>query len=428
MCAGGVRERDDARSAGMRDVREIDVHEHDTRAVATVEGKQHIGRKRELALLRTLLGQARTGVGAAALVHGEAGVGGTRLVAEFRDGVPARTMLLSGRVEAQDEVRGQARYANPYAVLASALRRPVRKLEAREVRNIDRVLSPHDQALRPALAALRTDEQGTPVASVPEPIPPALMAEAVTRLLTMDSRSVLLVLENLHEAAPELLAVLRSLAEGLSSLPVLVVGTWRTGVAFDPASGTGGSHSEVLPLGRDARGIGLERFTQAQTRRLVRSCLNEQAVPERLYRYVEESCHGLPLHVEGLLATLAQLEGIAQDPQRNRWQLTGRLSLAKPLSFPETVRVRLEHRGPQSAAIVRTGAVVGMEFSPELLPRPPGVTGNLALDVPGGQRSPDQVLRRVRPGGYRFRHPLIREAVLALLTPAERADIAARLT
>lgn len=411
----------------MRAVREIDVREHDVRAVATVESKQHIGRKRELALLRTLLNQARAGDGAAALVHGEAGVGGARLLAEFRDGLPARTMLLSGRVEAQAEARGGARHANPYAVLASALRRPVRKLEAREERHTDRAPSSVDPALRPALDALRTDDQGVPVASVPEPIPPALMAEAVTRLLTMDSRSVLLLLENLHEAAPELLAVLRSFAEGLPSLPVLVVGTWRTGAPPDPASGAGGSHTEVHPLGRDAREVGLERFTQAQTRRLVRSCLNEQAVPERLYRYVEESCRGLPLHVEGLLATLAQLEGIAQDPQRNRWQLTGRLSLAKPLSFPETVQVRLEHRGAQSAALVRTGAVVGMEFSPELLPRPPGVTGNLALDVPGGHRSPDQVLRKVRPGGYRFRHPLIREAVLALLTPAERADIAARL-
>lgn len=383
-----------------------------------MESKQHIGRRREVARLRTLLNRARVGNGAAVLVHGEAGIGVGRLVSEVKDGPLPRTILRSGRVDPE--------YANPYAVLATALRRPVRKLEAREVRNADRATADADEALRPALAALRTDDTGAPAVTTPERIAPETMALAVTKLLTQDGRSALLVLENLHAARPELLATLRSLSEQLTSLPVLLVGTWRTGVPYDPDIGTGGDHAELLPLGKDMATIELERLTNSQTRRLVRSCLHEQSAPERLYRYVEDSCAGLPLHVEGLLATLAQLDGITPDPTRSRWQLTGRLSLAKPLSFTDTVRVRLDHRGPQSAAIIRTAAVVGMEFSPELLPRPEGVTGNLALDVPGGHLSPDQVLRKVRPGGYRFRHPLVREAVLRLMTAEERAGIAAR--
>lgn len=385
-----------------------------------MESKRHIGRRHELAQLRTLLRRSRTGTGAAALVHGEAGVGVGRLVDEVRENPPLRTMLLSGRIDPE--------HPNPYAALATALRRPVRRLESREGRSVEREGARTDEDLRVALAALRTEEDGTPAVHTPGPVPPEVMALAVGKLLTLDGRSTLLVLEDLHEAHPELLDALRALVGSLTSLPLLLIGTWRTGVVpRDPDRGTAGDPTDVLPLGEEATTVELGRLTNAQTRRLVRSCLHEQLAPERLYRYVEESCAGLPLHVEDLLATLAQLGGIAPDPQRNRWQLTGRLSLAKPLSFADTVRVRLEHRGPESAAIIRAAAVVGMEFSTELLPRPPGLTGPLALDVPGGHLSPDQMLRKVRPGGYRFRHPLVREAVLGLMSPKEREEIAARL-
>jgi class 3 adenylate cyclase len=171
-----------------------------------------VGRDREVARLRQLWGKAIPGAHAA-IVAGEAGVGKTRLASEVALAMHGEgALVLYGRC---DEGLGV-----PYQPWVEALRPAAAAIGLDRLRVELGRLAPDLTRLLPEIHA------GEPLRADPETERYTLF-EAVTALIEVATRAqrVLLVLDDLHWAAPPTLLLLRHLMRSERPLRALVLGT-----------------------------------------------------------------------------------------------------------------------------------------------------------------------------------------------------------
>jgi DNA-binding CsgD family transcriptional regulator/tetratricopeptide (TPR) repeat protein len=365
-----------------------------------VSSPRLIGRAEELAQLGAALERARAGSPAAVLVAGEAGVGKTRLVAEFTTRATATGVsVLSGGCVAL--VEGEL----AYAPLAEALRGLVQRLEPAAVTRLlagdrgelDRLLPERGQADQ---SSARQDLEGE--------IGQARLFAVVHRVLArlaVDA-PVVLVVEDLHWADRSSLAFLAYLIRTLREEHLLLVGTWR---------------SDELPRGHPVRRWLAEQHRSSRVEaleldRLSRGELAEQltgilgAPPPGLVDEVFARSGGNPFFAEELLAAAADGSG-AGLPARLR----------------EVLLLRVGDCTLPCQAVLRVVAATGRRVEERLLAAvtPLGEAELLA----GLREAVERQLLVVPPDqdAYAFRHALVQEAVYGELLPGERARLHAAL-
>ncbi|CAL9588837.1 HTH-type transcriptional regulator MalT [Actinosynnema sp. ALI-1.44] len=264
-----------------------------------------VGRAEEVARL----GEALAGAPATVLLGGEAGVGKSRLVAEFLAGLDAR-VLLGGCVELD---------GLPFAPFVAALR----GVGLGERERAD--LAPLVPGLEP-----RPGDEARP-----------RLFEGVLALLARlsEHRPVVLVVEDAHWADRSSRDLLDFLVRNQRAVPrSLIVVTHRTDETSRPL------RAVLAELGRLpwVRSVGLGRLSAGDVRRQVREILGGEPDPE-FARTVFRRSAGNPLFVEALL------DGSA-----------GR-------SLAELLLGRVDRLGPDAVAIVRAAAVGGARVSHAVL-------------------------------------------------------------
>ncbi|MEU3958015.1 ATP-binding protein, partial [Streptomyces achromogenes] len=172
-----------------------------------------IGRETELGLFRRVLTGLQDRAGHTVLLVGEAGIGKSRLAGEYAGLAESRGLpVLRGR--------GSPTSAGiPYRPLIEALHSRFRVTGVPQDRELE--------SYRPALGRVIPEWRHTAVPGYPESA--VELAEAVLRLLAVlgRDRGCLLVLEDLHEADSETIAVVDYLVDNLAGLPVLLAATLR---------------------------------------------------------------------------------------------------------------------------------------------------------------------------------------------------------
>ena len=291
-----------------------------SRVHATIPGMRcpvFVGRDEELAALAEIFSRAAGGRGACAVVTGEAGVGKTRLVTEAADGARERgQVVLVGRSTPTDRV-------SPLRPLGEALLDGLRDRRP-----------PDDPVLTPYLPALGTLvphwAAGPGFPAVPPP--PVVLAEAMLRVLRWLSpeRGAVLVLEDVHWADRETLAVLEYLADHVAAFPVAVVLTARS-----DEPGTSGLGSA---LSRDAPHLHLAPLADSEVAAMAAACLGLGTAPEAILAGLRRNAAGLPLLVEDLV-------GVAGHPG--------------PLRYAEIISGRLAGLDAAARGVVEAAAVLG---------------------------------------------------------------------
>ncbi|MHB1139297.1 MAG: helix-turn-helix transcriptional regulator [Microthrixaceae bacterium] len=355
-----------------------------------------IGRRRETAQLheRTVdLGVRRGGV---VVLRGDAGAGKSRLVHEVSADFDG--LVLAGRAVPGDS-------PVPFRPLSEAF------LAACRGRPL-----PQDPSLagfEGQLARLMPG-WGEPTRIDDSPV---LVGEAVVRLLDVlsDSTPCVLVLEDLHWADPETLAVVDYLADALRGAAALCLGSSRPAPATDAVLDRlsrrhPGSVVEVAPL--DDAGVD----------RMVASCLSTVEPPAGLREFVCLHSDGSPFLVEELLAGLVA-SGVLVSTV-GHWEITGPLSPSLPASLRDSIKQRVDDLDATARQLLGAAALLGRHFDWELLPGIAGVDGRAAVDAM--RAAVAEQLIEPDGDGFRFRHALTREAVLANLLPPERRELAAR--
>ena len=355
-----------------------------------------VGRNDELA---GLLGACHHGPGGIILVTGCAGSGKTTLLSEL-----ARRMADAGALVAHGHaVPG----GGPFRPLAEALVRVAPAALADETR-----LAP----FRTVLArVLPTWPPGPPAgAHLVDPV--VVLGEAVLELLRVVStgRRVVLVLDDVHWADRDTLALLEYLAGGLQDVPATIVVAARDDQLLPDALGALRRHAR-------AQTIALGPLNPGDVALLARRTVGG-ALPAEVEEYLAGVSDGVPLLVAELATGLVDSGALVRD--REGWRLTGPLTAGPPPSLSALVEGRVAGLAPVARELVRTAAVLGPDLDWRSLAAvsgldPAGVADALRTAVDAG------LLVRNPTGEVRWRHALTCGAVLAGLAAPERAAVAA---
>ncbi len=366
--------------------------------------RELIGRDEVLESAHTALSDAGRGSGGVLFVSGEAGVGKSRLVADLvTTAREAGLQVLFGRaVRAETPV--------PFRPFSEALLSHFRSRGLPD--------DPDLVPFRPALGRL-LPEWRPPAESTHEPL--VVLAEGVVRLLTTAAGdgATLLVIEDIHWADQETLAVLEYFADVLRTQPILCVATLRT-----QESSHGQRLVQGLAASRTATELRLDALLPDDIRRMTAACLEAREVSDEVVDFVRTWSDGLPFMVEEVLAGAVGSGAMTWDGER--WSFDPTSGPEPPASFLDNVQRRLQGLGADAARVLRYAAVLGRRFDWSLLPAAVELTD---MEVMAGLRAgvDAQLLVAEPDGEFRFRHALTVDAVLGDLLPAELALVSRSL-
>jgi hypothetical protein len=369
-----------------------------------------VGRDGELATLDAALTRALGGMHELVLLGGEAGIGKTSLARAVAERARARQATV---VWGAGWDGGGAPAMWPWVQVVRELARP---RTPEELRSDLGTGAPWLATVSPDLRAALGD--------VPEP-PPAdgehaqfRLFEAIALFLSASAvrTPLVVVLDDLHWMDEPSLRALELVGRTLHDVPLLVVGTYRDDETR--------RHERLAPLlgglQRTARSVTLRGLSEAAVGELVAGHAGGTPRPE-LARTVHDVSAGNPFFADELLRLLlADGEHLPPD---------GTLPL--PEGVADTIRRRLAPLSPETLRILTVAAVIGGEFRLGTLAAAANVELGAALGAVDEATRAGLVAGE--PGARRshFAHALVRETLLAALTPGERsalhADVARAL-
>lgn len=332
-----------------------------------------LGRDGELAGLRALLSRAVAGSPAFAGVTGEPGIGKTRLCAELTAEARRRgARVVVGRCSQDDGAPPLYPWAAVLADLGAAL--------------------PSGGSAEAADFRLR---------------------EQVVRTV-LDAAAdgpLVVVLDDLHWADTATLRVLRLLVESATTEPVLVVGTWRDRPA--PA----GDLADVVEalVRRHADRIVLQGLDPGSTEAVVTAVTSRRPSAAEVSA-LQQRTNGNPFFLveySRLVGRGDDLARVVDDPD-------------PPTAVQEIVGRRLERLPDDSRRALLLGSVVGRQFELGVLAGAADADEEELLD----RLDPALAVGLLREDGvdrFSFDHALVRDTLVAQLSPSRRARLHARV-
>ncbi|HEX3468196.1 MAG TPA: AAA family ATPase [Candidatus Elarobacter sp.] len=326
-----------------------------------------IGRRDELAYLRERRLEAGSSRGSLVLIAGDAGVGKTRLIAEFCGSLAYSRWRIAQGPCLEDGRR-------PYGPILDALA----KLDA------------GGPELAPAATKL---EQ---------------LDAIVDRLASIASRSALvLAIEDLHWADAATLELLAYLGPKVHRMRALILASFRPDELHPEHPAVAG----VNKIARSARAgrIDLGPLDGVELRTFIDEALDGIALPEETRREIALAGDGNPFFTEELLKNAVEHTTVRVD-ERRRHDL--------PVTVRATLLDRLRPLDESERRVVRQAAVIGRTFGLDLL------AATLDTDttslLPALRRARDfQLVEELSPSLFRFRHGLTREAIYSEFLGAE---------
>lgn len=365
---------------------------------------QLVGRDSELTVLRQRWSKLAADDRGLIALAGEPGIGKTTLAAEFaREAFDSGAMVLYGQAH-EDAVI-------PYAPVVEALRQYVRHTP--DVHR-DEELQIHLGELSwliPELARHRSEQR---MATGDPRQDRVRLHQAVAVLVgrIASRRPALLVLEDMHWADADTVAMLRQLLRERTRQPILALVTYQDGEVT--------SDHPLARMLRDARrDLGVTRLTlqgldEQAVARLIDS---DDGAGAQFVRRLCEHTSGNPFFVEEIIRSLrsAKLEGSG-----GAFELGGAVAL--PDGIHDVVQDRLRRLESPTREALALASVLGQRINLEILEETAGDEGvGLQLDaaVQAGLILEDGE----RAGRYRFRHGLARAAIYRSIGHGRRANL-----
>ena len=383
-------------------------------ALLTDVGRIFVGRDAQLGRLSELWKEAAAGGRRVALLGGEPGIGKTRLAAALASRVHQEGgVVLAGRC---DEDLGV-----PYQPFVEGLRhfvdhKPPADLEGQLGHYAGELVR-----LVPELSEI-VPNLPPPLSSEPETERYRLF-DAVAAWLAAASAEepILLVLDDLQWAAAPTMLLLRHVVRSAEPMRVLLFGTYRDS-----------DLTEASPLaealGDFRRHETVERLSLVGLRQVDVAAFIEQvagqALPEddtALERAIYEETDGNPFLVKEVVRHLVETGVVGF--RDGRWQIdlpVGQVGI--PAGVREVVDQRLARLSSRSNALLRTAAVVGVEFEPAVVE----AAGNLVADdviAALEEAAAARLILESDGGRYRFAHALVRATIYDALSGVRRQAI-----
>lgn len=382
-----------------------------TRAVPRRLDSPMVGRERQLAQLHQAFNAAvEDGACQLFTILGPAGVGKSRLVAEFISGLDGSAEVLRGRclsygegityfpvVEAIKQAAGLADFDLPDVIEAKVCS----LLQSDEHQEL--VCRRISQLLGVAEAAAGEETFW-----------------AIRRFFEASARErpLVLVFDDIHWGEPTLLDLVEHIADWSRESPILLVCMARSDLLDVRPAWAGGKVNAAT--------VSLEPLTQKQSESLIANLLGSADLPAQIAEQIVGTAEGNPLFVEQTLAMLIDDGLLARDG--DRWAAAGDVSaVTVPPSIQALLAARLDRLTLEERTVMEAAAVVGKEF----------FVGAVLDLVPEEVRSrvPSDLMALVRkelirperttlPGedAFRFLHQLLRDAAYEAIPKTLRAE------
>jgi class 3 adenylate cyclase/tetratricopeptide (TPR) repeat protein len=395
-------------------------------------GSAFVGRAKETEQLRAVLAGLRASRGRIVAISGEAGIGKSRLLTEWRSETENEAHWLEGRAFAHttglafgpflDLIRRYAGITDEDSVMAASdrLRRVVERHFLRD----------------PIAQVLFADLLGMPRSPDGEALLSGLSAEARREQLfgfieglfvhLSAERALVLVLDDLHWVDSTSIDLLQRLLPLTERLPIAVVLAFRRAEDAPPA--------RFLAVARTHHGerlseVPLSPLSAEDGAAMVERLLGGGGLAPRLHDLILAKSEGNPFFVEEVLRSLIERGALVRDEDGAGWVAT---QIAETIAVPDTLQgvlmARLDALPDETKWIVQQASVIGRTFLYRVLSRMAETNGDIDVELSHLER--EQLIReraREPEMEYIFKHALTQDVAYESLVRPRRRELHRRV-
>ncbi len=353
-----------------------------------LQAARFVGREAEIETLNTALKRAQAHQGSTWLIGGESGVGKSRLIEEVRT-----LALVQGTLAVQGGAVSDG--GSPYRVWREPLRRLI--LEAVP----DDIAASILKAIVPDIETLL----GRTIPDAPALDPQAAqnrLVDAIEALLRRQDRPIAILLEDLHWAGSESIALLDRLSQ-LADLNLVLIGSYRDDEQINSIGNL--HHVNTLKL---------ERLTNESIERLSESILGKNGRSPEVVDLLRRETEGNAFFIVEVMRALAE------D--------AGHLDLVGAVSLPDSIFVggirnviarRLKQMPAAILSLLQYAAVIGREIDLRLLHF---IDSDFDEDT-WLTAGADAAILDVLDDRWRFAHDKLREHLLLEMSDSQRQQL-----
>jgi class 3 adenylate cyclase/predicted ATPase len=378
-----------------------------------------VGREEELELLLRRWSKSKTGEGQVVLLSGEPGIGKSRLTAALLErlaGEPHTRLRYFCSPQRTDSalypIISQMGRAAGFAHDDTA---------QTKLNKLDALLAPSstprdDAALFAEMLSLPNDGRYPALELIPQQRRQKTLEALILQVVALARQNpVLMIFEDAHWADPTSLELFGRIVDGIPSLRVLLIVTYRP--EFDPPW-IGRAHVTALTL---------NRLGEREIASMIDGVTGNESLPASIRQDIIERTDGVPLFVEEM--TKAVLEAGSESAAEYTAAAVPSLALAVPASLHASLMARLDRLG-SAKEVTQIGAVIGREFSHALLA---AVARKLETELQSALERLFEAGLLFRQGvpphaTYLFKHALVQDAAYSTLLREPRRALHARIT
>ncbi len=374
-----------------------------------------VGRTRELEVLHERFEQVKRGHGQIVSLAGDAGIGKSRLLLEFRRAVTegARATWLEGQCVSFGR-------SIPFLPLVDQLRLNFR---VEELDGEPEIIAKVEHGMRrmgeleahiPYIRYLLSVDPGDRAVLDMEPSARRQKCFEALRALSLRGarlRPLVLVFEDLHWSDAGTEEYLAAMTDAVVSVPLMLILTYRVG--YTPPVPARSFHTLVT----------LHALSEADSVAMAGQLLGAAELPPALRAALLGKAEGVPLFIEEVTKTLLDL-GILRREGDGYRIVEGAGSLNVPDTIQGIIMARLDRLGEDGKRTVQLASVIGRQFLGRLLQRVAGLTERLTeLLAELKELEIIYELALAPEPAYVFKHALIQDVAYQSLLKERRREL-----
>ncbi len=321
-----------------------------------------VGRARELDTLRDCKEKVKSGRGQLVCLVGEAGVGKSRLLYEFRKSLTGEdTGYLEGRCVSYGS---SVAYLPWIELLKREFQVEERDREENIRHKVERKLDGIGGDLRWAspfllnLFSVSLEGEGAELLRSLEPLERRRRTFEAIRAVVLKEcqvRPLVMVLENLHWIDKTSEELLKFLVDSIAGSSMMVLVTFRPGYACECA---GKSYFNQ---------IAVDRLSEGECNEIIENILETERVSEEVRRLILAKAEGNPFYIEEITKSLVESGAVAKDLTYRGADALTRMEV--PGTIQEVISARIDHLEGEVKRTLQEASVFGRDFSLPLLQR-----------------------------------------------------------
>nr|MDO8134639.1 AAA family ATPase [Candidatus Njordarchaeum guaymaensis] len=333
-----------------------------------------VDRIEEMNVLKEAVYRAVHGEGGLVFVHGEAGIGKTRLIRELGAYSQSRgVQVLYGRCPALFRMDG----VPPFILWKEVIKDYLETCTSEQLYRVIGYYPAEVAKLVPELGQkLRTISQSFPISPEQEQ---NRLFEAVSQFITNISQEtpLLVILDDLQWTDPSSLLLLHYLARGAQKTSLLLLGAYRSTDIDDKHPLT----PVLAELNRERlpQEIQLKRMSFSDVSEMIKNILEQEDVPEEFCKLVYDKTRGNPFFAEEVVKSLKEEGNIYLE--EGRWKFKEISSIEFPKSVKNIIKARFSRLDDEYQNVLTFASFVGNDFTLKAMCALTGIEEDKLLEI-----------------------------------------------